>query len=265
MTTNLYRNSVLAGILATVLAASAQAQVGGEYLFGYSNDATPCYLNVTYANGTRQSFSTATSEIAAGVFNQGHWADRGVNYNPSNDNVYSNYTVGYSPSSDGNGFNDARGYFTFDLTGIGTTSAITSAELQVTEYVVESSTNQARLGIQFGHVDTDATALNYRTPRVNDGIYADLGRGDYGNAAVTANNSFSSGQLHFALNSTAINDITNHAGSWFSIAASKTLTADGPLVQPTQPVPEVGTFISFGTLIIGGLGGFLLSRRTSRR
>lgn len=234
--------AAFAALLLALITTTAGAQVAGEYVFGYSNSNTPCYLNVFYSDGSSQKFSTGDNEILAGTPNQGHWVDKGVNYSPGNSNAYSNYTVGTSPSSDNSGPNVARAYFTFDLIGLKSGITISSANLQVTKYTVRSSSGKTSLPIVFGSVTTDASTLNNRTSTPNLTIFNDLGRSDYGAASVAVNNGFdNTTQLQFALNGSAIAAIGSHSGQYFSLSAS------------AAPVPELNALIGLSAMFAGAI------------
>ncbi len=148
-----------------------------------------------------QQFSTAESMFHRDTFNQGWWAATHTTTRDNNDN----YFVGRCCREE-----EIRDFFTFDLSSL--KHRVVFAQLRV-----ESGDVRGHAHKQLGLFDisTPAAVLNHNTT-LNPEIFADLGTGtSYGTFDVKGSQDYE--VLSLSLNRSAIRDINNANGGFFSI------------------------------------------------
>jgi hypothetical protein len=231
----------MAMAIAVVLGAGARTASAEPYILGFTGSDSV----VLSINGGAFLFSTSSSQIDAGIDNQGWWSDTAGN-NDANDN----YIVG---SVDGLG--STHNFFTFDLSNLDV--LVTDAELRLPRGTCSANDTSADTdcvgGAPFGSVVYSLwdVTTGYLTLNSNDGtsagIYSDLGSGIlYGTEGVSDDGS--PDPLVVTLNAAAITAINRNAGEFFSIGGA----------LPDAVVPEPA---SLALLLLGGGAAAFRARR----
>jgi len=199
-------------------------------------------------------FDTSTSPFTPGVKNQGWWSNTRPN-SDTNDNYY----VGTLGNANEGARVEIRNFFTFDLSGLSPREIIESATLELTRF--SSSTTNPTETLGLFDVSTLPNILN-NNRGMSTPIFNDLGAGNsYGTFIVdtTAEANQNTDQiLQFDLNQTALADIQNSAGGFFSIGGSL-------LSLPPQPMPN-GVPLQFlffaNSNTVGGVQRLIVTTRT---
>jgi hypothetical protein len=177
---------------------------GGVGIAGLAVRERPMEISMTIV-------TTSDNPIVAGQRNQGWYLT-----SPAIHSHSGNYIVGRFDST------YYRDYFTFDLSSISQDVRIIDAVLQLTRFTTESSSATEVLVLH--DVSSSAVALN--TGGYTQSKFDDLGAGrSYGSFTVSTTGN-ASDVLSFILNETAIEDLNQHVGSFFSVGG--TLDQPGP-------------------------------------
>ena len=232
-----------------------------------------------------QTFTTPSNSAQAGYLDEGYYYSDG-RHDPQNNNyatgqlyvVVNGQTIGTLPT---------HSFFSFDLSSLDLTGKIvTGATLSVTRYGTISDSNQTNINFALSGVSTDAITLNADQPPgvVSTAIYNDLADGpSYGTFAAPVA-ALPTDTLTCTLNAAALQDITAHAGSFFSIGGSllnpnpgtsellfagssdnKGVSTAQTLIITTAAVPEASTTVSLGLMLALGMGGLVFAAKRKKQ
>jgi len=240
---------VFGAILVVWCAAICRSAAADESIFSFSEAFWVKYvpstqrLDLMLSNGAQLSFNTQQSEFTPGTKNQGSWSSNQLDPH-FHDNP--NYFAGWSALGTGVNLNN---FFTFDLAALPAGATVQQADLTLSTFIVSSNSGRTFQPYSLWDVSTDPETLSL-DQGFNLAIFDDLGSGvNYGDFQVPVNNASPNERVQttmsFQLNASALSDIRNHAGGFFSIGGS------GPTPIPAVPEPNaltlIGVFAALGS------------------
>ena len=152
---------------------------------------------------------------------QFHYCDNTLTVNQSDRGWYisnGNHGASNQNTITGPGYNDARSWFTFDLTGLSGGACAVTLRLELERYSsTASSVTSTIYDVSTSH--DDLVTSHSSGSSSGQTIYADLGAGNsYGSAT------FASGDvgdiIEYTLSSQAVSDVNSAAGAWFSVGTT---------------------------------------------
>ncbi|HEX6172106.1 MAG TPA: HYR domain-containing protein, partial [Chitinophagaceae bacterium] len=162
---------------------------------------------ISQKDASTLSTNTNVSIITINNSYQGWYEGASFSHSASN----TNYIVGYFG-------NNYRNYFVFDLSNLNLTGKqITAANL----YILDGGCSSGNSTVNYTLYDVISNTnllIATQSGTTAQGIWNDLGSGvSYG---TFSQSTLLTGTRMFTLNQNALNDITSHAGGWFSIGGT---------------------------------------------